>query len=217
MSYALRLAKTPTWRDGTAILISSNQVLLYIRRAAKLIRRIILGQGHEIARLLSYGDGEDLIAMRLERCILSSRVLLDQQLALISETPDTNASTTTQLALDIALLKQLDAASEVIRLRTFLLSVGPDLTLASVCHQKFDLLQRALITLRSFYIHKARLIDRTLVACDPAIHSVALEELWTLLSPNESLAESTSAKPWQTLGFQGATPSTDFRGVGMLG
>ena len=41
-------------------------------------------------------------------------------------------------------------------------------------------------------------------------------QLWDLLMPSVPL-ESRTTKQWQQIGFQGADPATDFRGMGMLG
>jgi len=47
-------------------------------------------------------------------------------------------------------------------------------------------------------------------------HEAKLMELWTLLKDDEVLT-SRKSRQWQSLGFQGVDPATDFRGMGMLG
>lgn len=47
-------------------------------------------------------------------------------------------------------------------------------------------------------------------------HEMQLLELWTLLQPDTAL-HKRKTKQWQTIGFQGEDPKTDFRGMGMLG
>lgn len=47
-------------------------------------------------------------------------------------------------------------------------------------------------------------------------HEMQLLELWTLLQPDTPLLKRKT-KQWQTIGFQGEDPKTDFRGMGMLG
>ncbi|KAL7079474.1 hypothetical protein ACQ4LE_000992 [Meloidogyne hapla] len=47
-------------------------------------------------------------------------------------------------------------------------------------------------------------------------HEKELLRLWALLKPNEPLISRLSNQ-WQDIGFQGDDPSTDFRGMGILG
>ncbi|KAL1501560.1 hypothetical protein ABEB36_006861 [Hypothenemus hampei] len=47
-------------------------------------------------------------------------------------------------------------------------------------------------------------------------HERKLYDLWKYLMPEEEL-EGRVSKQWQTIGFQGEDPKTDFRGMGMLG
>ncbi|XP_066598047.1 ELMO domain-containing protein 2 [Prorops nasuta] len=47
-------------------------------------------------------------------------------------------------------------------------------------------------------------------------HELLLLSLWNLLMPYESLSSRIS-KQWQSIGFQGEDPKTDFRGMGILG
>merc|ERR1719259_1454652 len=47
-------------------------------------------------------------------------------------------------------------------------------------------------------------------------HEMSLLQLWTLLKPDTPLHKRVT-KQWQTIGFQGEDPKTDFRGMGMLG
>lgn len=51
---------------------------------------------------------------------------------------------------------------------------------------------------------------------DDLDHERKLIDLWTNLMPSEQL-EGRITKQWQIIGFQGDDPSTDFRGMGMLG
>ncbi|VDN34661.1 unnamed protein product [Gongylonema pulchrum] len=46
-------------------------------------------------------------------------------------------------------------------------------------------------------------------------HEKRLLKLWDLLMPDEDL-EGRKSEQWQKIGFQGADPSTDFRGMGIL-
>nr|XP_054755119.1 ELMO domain-containing protein 2-like [Lytechinus pictus] len=47
-------------------------------------------------------------------------------------------------------------------------------------------------------------------------HERSLQKLWDLMMPNTKL-EKRITRQWTELGFQGDDPSTDFRGMGMLG
>lgn len=47
-------------------------------------------------------------------------------------------------------------------------------------------------------------------------HEKQLLRLWKLLKPNEEL-EDRKSDQWQSIGFQGDDPATDFRGMGLLG
>eukprot|EP01080_Neovahlkampfia_damariscottae_P004169 gene4169-7479_t len=47
-------------------------------------------------------------------------------------------------------------------------------------------------------------------------HESLLFDLWSIINPNEKL-ESRISKQWVSIGFQGNDPSTDFRGMGLLG
>merc|ERR1719378_1793297 len=47
-------------------------------------------------------------------------------------------------------------------------------------------------------------------------HEMSLLQIWTLLQPDTPLHKRVT-KQWQTIGFQGEDPKTDFRGMGMLG
>lgn len=52
--------------------------------------------------------------------------------------------------------------------------------------------------------------------CENETHENLLLKLWNLLKPDEEL-DSRICKKWCELGFQGADPKTDFRGMGLLG
>ncbi|KAH7728129.1 ELMO/CED-12 domain containing 2 [Aphelenchoides avenae] len=47
-------------------------------------------------------------------------------------------------------------------------------------------------------------------------HEKLLMRLWTLMKPEEQL-EKRRTTQWQSIGFQGDDPATDFRGMGILG
>jgi len=53
---------------------------------------------------------------------------------------------------------------------------------------------------------------------DPANreHVALLERLWQVILPEEKTPGQVSEQ-WKRLGFQGKDPSTDFRGMGLLG
>jgi hypothetical protein len=53
---------------------------------------------------------------------------------------------------------------------------------------------------------------------DPANaeHVALLKRLWRAVHPKDPVPEAVSAD-WERIGFQGANPATDFRGMGLLG
>lgn len=53
--------------------------------------------------------------------------------------------------------------------------------------------------------------------CENAEHERKLLGLWKLLMGSEETLEGRVSNQWQTIGFQGDDPKTDFRGMGMLG
>lgn len=60
------------------------------------------------------------------------------------------------------------------------------------------------------------LLRRTAYSADIPQHTAALEELWALLQPSRARQGGLVSKEWGDVGFQGADPSTDFRGMGLL-
>lgn len=60
------------------------------------------------------------------------------------------------------------------------------------------------------------LLASTQYDADNSEHEEKLMKLWNLLCPDTALP-SRVTKQWQTIGFQGDDPKTDFRGMGILG
>ncbi|KAI5698248.1 hypothetical protein M8J76_014881 [Diaphorina citri] len=60
------------------------------------------------------------------------------------------------------------------------------------------------------------LLARTQYDAENAEHEEKLLRLWQMLKPDVPL-NSRVTKQWQTIGFQGDDPKTDFRGMGILG
>jgi len=54
---------------------------------------------------------------------------------------------------------------------------------------------------------------------DPTLptHTALLTQLWKGLMPSNRVPELSNSDDWGLIGFQGKDPSTDFRGLGMLG
>ncbi|GAA5879896.1 hypothetical protein JCM3774_002273 [Rhodotorula dairenensis] len=80
-----------------------------------------------------------------------------------------------------------------------------------------DLLSTALDRVLGTYA----LVEATQAAADEAFpedgsQDEQLRQLWQSLKPNKELPGITG-KHWQEIGFQNTAPSTDFRGVGILG
>jgi len=57
---------------------------------------------------------------------------------------------------------------------------------------------------------------RTPYVAENKDHEAMLMELWTLLRPDVRISGPVS-KDWSEIGFQGSSPATDFRGMGVLG
>lgn len=69
------------------------------------------------------------------------------------------------------------------------------------------------------YKRLSTIIDEMrLIPYDPtnSMHEGKLMEIWNNLMPDAKL-EARITKQWQEIGFQGDDPSTDFRGMGVLG
>ncbi|KAJ3017254.1 hypothetical protein HKX48_003644 [Thoreauomyces humboldtii] len=80
------------------------------------------------------------------------------------------------------------------------------------------LLHQCLVKISSSWalIHKLGARAKTPYDSNDPAHEKLLLELWDLASPREALTGRTSSQ-WQTIGFQGNDPATDFRGLGLLG
>jgi len=79
-------------------------------------------------------------------------------------------------------------------------------------------LMRCILRLKETYELQEILTKRANIAYDSSNqeHEKKLIELWTLLKGDEKL-NSRKSEQWQTIGFQGIDPATDFRGMGILG
>ncbi|CAG8465132.1 17379_t:CDS:10 [Acaulospora morrowiae] len=82
---------------------------------------------------------------------------------------------------------------------------------ASVLHQ-------CLTKIRDSYnlVNEISAIAQTKFDSSKKTHEKKLLELWDLLMPDETL-ENRYSEQWVKIGFQGKDPSTDFRGMGILG
>jgi len=99
--------------------------------------------------------------------------------------------------------------SEIMRIK----QIKPDL------HRQF--VQSMNICLRQIVGYKQLVHDVEKLRSEPfnesnLEHEMSLLQLWTLLQPDTPLHKRVT-KQWQTIGFQGEDPKTDFRGMGMLG
>ena len=65
-------------------------------------------------------------------------------------------------------------------------------------------------------VHEIDWLRKTPYDSDNPIHENKLRSLWRALVPDQPL-ESRVSKQWGDIGFQGDDPSTDFRGMGLLG
>lgn len=90
--------------------------------------------------------------------------------------------------------------------------------------EAFGILKEALVHIVQLEKLISNVIKRARTAFNHAEHDQLLFNLWTNLhSSSQETADSSSSPPgipdkkWQDLGFQGSDPSTDFRGMGLLG
>lgn len=60
------------------------------------------------------------------------------------------------------------------------------------------------------------LLRKTAYSASDARHEETLERLWQLLQPGRPRQGGRHSKDWGDIGFQGADPATDFRGMGYL-
>jgi len=81
-----------------------------------------------------------------------------------------------------------------------------------------NVLMKCVLRLKETYDLQEVLTKKANIAYDSnnQEHENKLMELWTLLKGDEVLS-SRKSEQWQTLGFQGKDPATDFRGMGILG
>ena len=82
--------------------------------------------------------------------------------------------------------------------------------------ESFGVLKEALVHIVQLEKLISNVIKRARVPFSKSDHIVALQSLWSNLQPHTPVP-SIPDKRWQELGFQGQDPSTDFRGMGMLG
>lgn len=99
--------------------------------------------------------------------------------------------------------------SEIMKIK----EIKPDL------HRQF--VQSMTICLRQILgykqlVHRVEHLRSVPFDADNLNHEMELLQLWTLLQPDNPLLKRVT-KQWQTIGFQGEDPKTDFRGMGMLG
>lgn len=86
--------------------------------------------------------------------------------------------------------------------------------------ESFGVLKESLIHIVQLENLISHVITRARVQFSKINHMVLLESLWSNLHPSsqsQSEIPSIPDKKWQELGFQGQDPSTDFRGMGLLG
>ncbi|KAJ3396374.1 hypothetical protein HDU92_003216 [Lobulomyces angularis] len=79
-------------------------------------------------------------------------------------------------------------------------------------------LKKSILSICSSFRLQNELNSRAATKYDPTnkSHEKKLLEFWDLIKPNEALRSKISEQ-WISIGFQGSDPSTDFRGMGMLG
>ena len=83
--------------------------------------------------------------------------------------------------------------------------------------ESFGVLKESLVHIVQLEKLISHVIKRARVPFSASDHMIALQSLWSNLQSDKTPPPSIPDKKWKDLGFQGQDPSTDFRGMGMLG
>jgi len=175
--------------------IYSSAFLLKVYKAIKFV----LGKLSNSSELLRLCQNEKLretkITYRIDQTLFYSNKLKTERIKLLNGTKE-----------------QLDEAFEqILRKKKFYLNNTEK-------REEAKTLMKCILRLKETYELQDILTKRANVAYDSnnKEHEEKLMELWKLLKDDEELTARKSEQ-WQTIGFQGVDPATDFRGMGILG
>jgi len=167
-------------------------------------------------RIAEGGEGPSgALVSQVQASLKCSQTLRQEYELLVVSTADaafdatstTSSSTPSQPAIDTeaiatAAFKRVCDRKGLNRLdQRLLLTLQPSLLRITLYHGTLSELLR---------LQKTK-YDKTVVE-----HEQVLLRLWKAMEPQEELTARVS-KQWQAIGFQGDDPSTDFRGMGLLG
>lgn len=169
----------------------------FLSKVYKLIK-FVLGKLSNSSELLRLCQNEKLretkITYRIDQALFYSKKLKTERMKLLNGTKE-----------------QLDEAFEqILRKKKFYLN--------NEKRAEAKTLMKCILRLKETYDLQDVLTKRANVAYDSnnKEHEEKLMELWKLLKGEEELT-SRKSQQWQTIGFQGVDPATDFRGMGILG
>jgi len=170
----------------------------FISKIYKLIK-YILGKLSNSSELLRLCKNEKLretrMTYRIDQVLFYSNKLKNERLKLLNGTKE-----------------QLDEAyEEILRKKKFYINEVEK-------RKEAQVFLKCVLRLKETYDLQDVLVKRANVAYDSSNkeHEAKLLELWTLLKGDEKLIARKSEQ-WQSIGFQGVDPATDFRGMGILG
>jgi ELMO domain-containing protein len=164
------------------------------RSLYKYVLHVGTGQG-ELERICSQDDGRHTATMTYQftSCVNKSKQLhVLQKLVLIPRSFSVQA-----MLVDIVTIKKIGGSKTVV------------LANLTNCLQALRLVNVVFCEL-----HSQRQLAFNYQ--DPS-HVALLEQLWQNLKPNQPRSHNRNSAEWGQLGFQGHDPSTDFRGMGLLG
>jgi hypothetical protein len=172
-----------------------DYLLDWIAPVVKYVMHIITGQS-EIERICNMNDGRhtDQMTIRFSQSLKKSKQLKDESKIVFTCQP---------FSID-TMEKKIVSVKKMERCRPVV-----------IANIRNSLKSLRLITVVSIKLSDLRKIK---FSYDNSDHLKLLEQLWTQLKPNIRRSTTTLiCSDWAELGFQGKDPSSDFRGMGLLG
>ncbi|ORX60103.1 hypothetical protein BCR36DRAFT_408464 [Piromyces finnis] len=170
----------------------------FVLKIYKMIK-FVLGKLSNSSELLRLCQNEKLretkITYRIDQTLFYSNKLKTERIKLLNGTKE-----------------QLEEAYEqILRKKKFYIN-------NTEIRDESKILMKCILRLKETYDLQDVLTKRANIAYDSSNkeHEDKLMELWKLMKDEEKLTARKSEQ-WQTIGFQGIDPATDFRGMGILG
>jgi len=170
----------------------------FVLKVYKIIKYVFgkLSNSSELLRLCQNDKlRETKMTYRIDQVLFYSNKLKNERMKLLNGTKE-----------------QLDEAYEqILRKKKFYINNTEK-------KEEAKILMKSVLRLKETYDLQDVLTKRANIAYDSnnQEHEDKLMELWRLLKGDEVLT-SRKSEQWQTIGFQGLDPATDFRGMGILG